>query len=249
MSKYDLKKIIPSVGLAMAILLSGCGEKSECEIPARHVHKYTKPITDEIIIETYLDDEYLNISGYYWNEEYIEINKVDEALYRQLNSRFLFDGVTNWDYLFYFMASNHDYLMYFYEYTEVVYHTKKDSEGNEKVEREEIHHEGWHTNPYDSNNTGDVRVYHPRYYGYKVVYENGRFRLEKSREVDDIREVINDYPYFSENCVTEVFAKFHRSPYELPYLTPADFNAFVGPDLSNPNLDTGRVRTNDSNMR
>lgn len=35
---------------------------------------------------------------------------------------------------------------------------------------------------------------------------------------------------------------FYRSKYDLPYLTPEDFGVFVGPDLSNLNLETGVTR-------
>ena len=87
--------------LALTIFLTGCGKKSECEIPTRHVHKYTKQVTDNITIEKYLDDEHLSVWGYNWNEDYIEITKNDEALYKTLRSRSLFDGVTNWNYLYY----------------------------------------------------------------------------------------------------------------------------------------------------
>ena len=77
MEKNISRQIIPYI-LTLSMILSGCGEKSECELPSRHVHKYTKQISDDISIERYMDDERLKVYGYNWNQEYIEINKHDE---------------------------------------------------------------------------------------------------------------------------------------------------------------------------
>lgn len=240
--KFDLKRVLP-FALTATILLSGCSEKSECDIPTRHVHRYTKEISDDIIIESYFDDEHLTLwSGYNWNEDYIEINKVDEALYKLLNNKRLFDGATNWNYLFNVMASKKDYLMFYYYYTTIETYTTTDSDGKTTTHTRVVEHSGWHSNPYDSDNTGKTRLYHHRFYGYRVIYENGKFKLEQSPAVDDIREIINDYPYFSEDCVTEVYETFNFSKYELGKLSPEDFNTFKGPDLSNPDLNLGQVR-------
>lgn len=241
MNKSALKKVMP-FALTATILLSGCGKKSGCEIPTSHVHKYTKVVTDDITIEAYFDDEHLNLSGYTWNADYIEINKVDEALYKALYSKGLFDGKTNWDYLYNQMAIHHDYLEFYYEYTAVESYTEVDSEGNTTVKTRTVEHDGWHTDPNDLNNTGKTRLNHHRYYGYRVIYKDGKFKLEQSPAVDDIREIIDDYPYFSEYCVTEVYKTFNFNRSELKYLSPDDFDTFTAPDLENPNLDTGISR-------
>lgn len=233
-------KIMP---LALAlVLLAGCGEKSQCEIPSRHVHKYTKEFEDGTSIVNYLDEEYLSTYGYNWSEEYIEINKVDEEIYRLLNSKLLFDGVDNWEYLFNQMASYHDYLRYYYYYTTYETRTKTDSKGNTITYTETVVHEGWHNNKYDSNNTGKVRLYHHKFYGYRVIYDNGRFKLEQSPLADDIRQFIYDYPYIGERPVTEVYETFYKSKYELWDLTPEDFDIFGQPDLDNPDLDANLLR-------
>lgn len=180
--------------------------------------------------------------GYEWTEEYLEINKVDEEIYKLLNGSYLFDGVTNWDYLFNQMGSYQDYLRYYYYYTTVETRVKTDSKGNTTTELETVVHEGWHSNKYDSNNTGKVRFYHHQFYGFRIIFKDGRFMLDRSPLVDDIREIIEDYPYFKEQPVSEVYETFHKSRYELFDLTPEDFNTFGHPDLSNPNLDKGVSR-------
>lgn len=249
MKKYNLKRVMP-LALTATIFLSGCGEKSECDIPTRHVHKYTKQITDEIAIETYVDDEHLSLfGGYIWNEDYIEINKVDEKIYKLLKDNGLFEGTTNWNYLFNVMASKKDYLMFYYHYTTVETYTETDSEGNIEVKTRTVEHNGWTANPYDSNNTGRTRLFHHRFLGYKIVNENDKFKLKKSPAVDDIREIIMEYPYFKEDCTIEVYEEFLFNKYELGNISPYDyFNNFKGPDLDNPNLENNksleRKRTN-----
>ena len=241
MKNLVLRKLTP-LALATALVLSGCSKKSECEIPSRHIHRYTKQITGNIEIERYIDSESLTVSGYNWNQDYIEMTKEDEALYKLLNSKGLMEADENWDYLYYKMANNHDYLKFYYEYDTVETYTETDSEGNVEVHTRTVHHDGWHTNPNDSDNTGKTRLYHHRYYAYRVVYKNGKFVLEKSPEVDDIREVLADYPYVSESCVTEVYEQFKFNRRELKYLNPEDFDTFNHPDLSNTSMNINPVK-------
>lgn len=139
------------------------------------------------------------------------------------------------------MATHHDYLLFYYEYTTVESYTTTDSDGNVEIKTRTVHHDGWHSNPYDSDNTGKTRLYHHRYYGYRIVYKDGKFKVEQSPLVDDIREIINEYPYFSENCVTTVYEQFRFSEWELPYLSPEDFDIFVGPDLENKTLHIEKI--------
>ena len=61
--------------------------------------------------------------------------------------------------------------------------------------------------------------------------------VNENPAVDDIREIINEYQYFPEDCVTEVYETFKFNKSELPYLTPSDFDTFNGPDLSNKSIE------------
>ena len=240
MNKRFYKNLIP---IAITItLLSSCSEKSKCELPTSHVHKYTKEITDEITIQTYKDQEFLNSYGYHWNEEHIEINKVDEEVYKIIGNKGLFEGCTNWEYLFNTMASKKDYLKFFYEYDVIETYYEKDSDGNSIPRTRKVHYDGWTTNPYDPNNTGRTRLYHHKFYGYRIICENGKFKLEQSELVDDVREVINSYPYFTEDFDSEVYETFRFSRFELGSLSVEDFDVFEHPDLNNPNLELGPTR-------
>ena len=220
--------------LASTLLLSGCSKKADCDIPAKHVHKYVKEVNDDITIEKYLDNEHLVVNGYNWTDNIIEINKEDEKLYKRLYG--LFDGTTNWDYLFYRMAKSHDYLEFYYEYDTEETRTRTNSDGETETYTETVHHSGWHQNAYDSDNTGRTRLCHHRFYGYAVVLQNGKYKLVKSPLVDDIRYIIDYYPYFSEYCTEIVSKEFRFNKYELRYLTPEDFDTFEGPDLSTKDI-------------
>ena len=148
----------------------------------------------------------------------------------------MFLGRDNWDYLYNLMAAQEDYLEFFYEYDTIETYTETDSDGNTETKTRTVHHEGWHTNPYDSDNTGRVRLYHHRFYGYKIIYKNNKFSKVSSYAVDDIREIMDEYPYFPENCVTEVYEEFRFGRWDLPDLSPDDFNTFNHPDLNNKSM-------------
>lgn len=235
MNKLSLVKIAPYVLMA-GLTISGCGEKSECELPSRHVHKYVKQFDNDIKIEKYMDKETLDYFGYHWTDDYIEITKDDEKVYKIIDRKGLFEGKNNWEYLYNKMATHHDYLEFYYEYTTIETYTVTDDDGNVEVKTRIVEHNGWHRNPYDSDNTGKTRLYHHRYYGHRIVNKNGKFKLEESPAVDDIREVIEMYPYFSEDCISLVYEQYRFSKYELPYLRPEDFDVFKQPDLGNKSL-------------
>ncbi len=241
MKRFKLQRIVPYV-LISTMLLTGCGKKSDCNLPTRHVHLYTKDINNEISISTYFDDERLERSGFNWTEDYMEITKTDEAFYKLLNSKNLFNAKDNWDYLYRVMASHHDYLMFYYEYETTEVYTETDSKGNVTMHTRTVTHSGWTSNSKDSDNTGKTRLYHHRYYGYRINFVNGKYVLERSPLVDDIREVINDYPYVGEENCEEVYESYKFQRRELPYLSPTDFNAFDHPDLSNTTPSLGRSK-------
>ena len=73
--------------LSLLLLLSGCGEKSECELPTRHVHKYTKRANNGITITRYIESEDLRLQGYKWNEDHININTIDADRFKESSDK------------------------------------------------------------------------------------------------------------------------------------------------------------------
>lgn len=235
----DYKKRVISSAILLAILLNGCGKKAECDIPTQHVHRYVKEITDDIDIERYMEEEYLDIYGYKRCDDYIEITETDEKFYNLLERNSLFVGKDNWDYLYYKMSNLHDYLKFYYEYDVVETRTVTDSEGNSHVETYTVHYDGWTDNPNNSDNTGKTRLYHHKYFGYRVVKNNNKFTLEKSPLVDDIREIIDEYPYLCERCEATVYKEFRFNRHKLNQLKPEDFDVFSQPNLESNELHPG----------
>ena len=105
MDRQKKNSLISSLILG-SFLLTGCGEKSECELPTRHVHKYIKNFSNGSAITKYLDSEDLDNFGYKWTDNYILVNKVDEKFYHEVANMFL--GRDNWDYLYNLIAAQED---------------------------------------------------------------------------------------------------------------------------------------------
>ena len=244
MKKYSLKRAVPYV-LITSMLLTGCGKKSDCSDPTSHVHLYTKNYSNGITISTYFDDEHLTRSGYEWHPDCIYINEDDESFYKEKNSRNLFEAKDedNFRYLYRLMASKHDYLMFYYEYDEEIEYTTKDEDGNEVKHKETVHRDGWTSNAYDSNNTGKTMLCHYRYFAYRILFDEAKhnFYLDRSHAVDDIRNVLIDYPYTCEDCTDVVSETYYFSRWELPHLNAEDFDRFNQPDLSNTTPYLGRT--------
>ncbi len=232
MKKYKLQRLVPYV-LISGLALSSCAQQSECALPARHIHLYTKPIDQGVIIEKYVDSEDLTRGDYNWQKDTIEITKTDEELFRLLGNNDLFSAYNNWQYLKYEMAHHHDFMEFYYHYTTTRIVTTTDSKGKTHTKLVTDTHSGWTDNPSYMHNTGRLRIGHHRYYAYRVNFTNNGFQLEKSKLVDDIREVMEEYPYVRENGNEVVYKEYEVRKEQLPYLKLQDIDPFTGPDLSN----------------
>lgn len=237
-----VKRILPL--LAIPFILTGCARKSDCKLEDDHIHKYTYGDGDKRIV-TYIDGEYLKTrSGFNWTEEYKEIHSENEREFYKAK-RDLFEGKENWDYLYNHMANSHDYLEFYYYYEDSNYVvTYTDENGNDWGYWDYDVEEGWTRYPTHLGATGKTRVCHPRFYGYKIVPDgNGKYELIKSPLVDDIREIIDEYPYF-DNCPTEIVNDmeydFNRN--HLDTLNVSEISEYQGPNLESAELETGAFK-------
>jgi len=245
MKNIKVKKIMPRIValLFVPFILTGCGKKSDCDITTSHLHLYTKN-TEKGTISKYLDSEKLTYGNYNWNKDYIEITKEDENFYRAKGE--LFVGKDNWQYLFNTMKENSkDHLEFYYDYKTHYVVTMGSGKSRHTAIRSS-RHTGWSDDPTHRGVTGEVKVCHHRFYGYNIVLIDGEYQKVQSPLVDDIREIINDYPYFSEECVEIVDQKhdFTKNIDILPSLKVSDFNDFTGPDLSSPELNISEIKAN-----
>lgn len=238
MNKKDLEKIpylaIPYVigtGLFIGGMLAVPHQK-KCDLTSTyHVHLYTKEIGN-VKIQKWLNNE-SSTFFYAKQDDFLKATTLDLEVYDKLDDYNLFQGLDNMDFINYQILSNRDYMKFYYSYEET--RTIKDSEGKTKTVTET--HSGWSENPRHRGVTGKVRVHHKVYYAYKLVYNNKDLELEKSNPVDDIRTIINEYPYISENTNEEVTADFKFKTRELPYLNLEDFDPFYQPTIENNPLE------------
>lgn len=241
MNKPEIRKVYLKILslLSIPFMLSGCAKKSECPETQPHAHRYVNPKTG---VFTYISNfEYLQHDGYEWQEDYFLLNKDDVAFY--IEKKDLFYGPKNWKYLYSRMASKSDYLEFYYEYTTDDYVSQTDEDGNECGYWTTTTHTGWSRDPYDSDNTGRVRLCHNRFYGFRLVYKNGKYKREQSPLVDDIRDIIDEYPYFDLKGSEIVSKEFQFKRRDLPSLKVSDFNTFRAPNLANPDLYTDNSQT------
>lgn len=240
------KKVLPLV--IIPFILTGCSQKTDCEIPSRHVHKY---INNNNGIVKYIDLEQKEYGNYTRQNDYIEITNEDALFFKAKGN--LFEGKDNWRYLYKVMKNNSkDYLTFHYHYTTHSTYTTTDSKGNVQSHTQTHHHSGWSEDPTHRGVDGRVRINHHQFYGYRIVKKNGEYiPPEMSPLADDFREIINDYPFFfeykqdsitnlfdSENCVTEVYREYTFDKSILTRLSVSDFPVFNGPDLENKELYT-----------
>ena len=201
--KLNLKKFLSLKGTALALALTlsttaltGCSKKAECNITNPHAHLYT---SEQGYIR-YIDKEYLSYEGFTRNEESISIEG-EEELYRLLDKKDLLKISDNLDLILESQEKNKDYMEYRYRYIfmQPIPHTRKIG----KVTTTYFTYipmtrHSWTSNPNHSRLTGEQRLCHYVYIGYKIEKnEKGKYVLIPSDYVDDIREIMDEYPYIT----------------------------------------------------
>lgn len=203
--KLNLQKMFSLRGVALALVLStsvasltGCGKKADCSIDGRHAHLYTN---EEGYIR-YIDKEYLSYEGYERKEDYVSIEG-EEDFYKFLDKNNLMRIDDNLDVILAQQEANVDYMEYRYSYTYLqpiphIIRSGKTTTTYFTYIPQRRH--SWTSNPERSGLTGETRLCHYVYVAYQIVKdENGKYVLVPSPDVDDIREVMGEYPYVKES--------------------------------------------------
>lgn len=172
--------------------------KSNCGIESAHAHLY---INDEGYIR-YIPEEYLEYGDYQRTNGYINIEG-EEELYAFLDKNGLVRIEDNLDIISTQMEENKDYLEY--EYSFINYEKKPIANivgGVLHVSLVNMPFEdfAWTNNANHDNLTGRQRLCHYVYTGYKIeIDERGNYVLIPSEEVDDIREIADEFPYIKQD--------------------------------------------------
>lgn len=214
--------------LPIPFLLTGCTNEVDCNIPNDHVHKYIGS-NNRGTVETYLNSEYeqhevsyedgsLKFFKYVRKDDYLDITYDDKSLYEAKETMFI--GKENWDYLFNIMKAKRDFIKYEYEWND----------------GEDWHYDWTTKKPSKYDYNGRLRVYHYQFCGHRLVYKNGKWVNERSPFVDDIRDIIDDYPYFELDCYRTVYKTYNIKYDKLKDLKLEDIDEYKQPDLSTNEL-------------
>lgn len=197
--KKKFKKIIIS-GLIFSNLLtfSGCAKNVPCDISDIHAHYY---VNDDYI-GRYIVSEKSSVSGLNRTDNYISVTQEDVDLLKFINKNDLFKISENENAIENITANHEDYKEYRYRYHYLmpqptyIYNGK-----NMQIIYTYIPMTGhsWTTNT-TKDLTGEERICHYVYYGYKVVKnEKGIYEMIKSGPVDDLSQLTEGYDYIKGN--------------------------------------------------
>lgn len=212
--KNLLRKKLLLGALAFSLVgTTGCGKKADCNIEDPHAHLYT----NEEGYTRYINKEYIKYEGYIRSDDYINIEGQEE-LYKFLDKKNILKIEDNLDVILSKQEQNQDYIEYRYSYTyyqpishsytvnksTYIYYTYKP-----------MTRYSWTSDPNHRNLTGEQRLCHYVYTAYKIdKNEKGKYVLIPSNEVDNIKEVMDEYPYIKEKYYKIVNPK---NGYDLDY--------------------------------
>lgn len=197
------KKIFKNIiigGLIITNLLSfsGCAKNVPCDVQGNHAHYY---VNDDYI-GRYIVSEKSSLSGLNRLDNYIYVNEEEESLLEFINKKDLFKIDDNKNAIDNITDNQTDYKEYRYSYYYLIPIPITHSNGKTTYITYNyipmIGH-SWTNNPNRGNLTGEERVCHYVYYGYKVIKnDKGVYELEKSEPVDSIAELPEGYNYIKE---------------------------------------------------
>ena len=234
MNRKTLSKILPTM-LITTLLLTGCSKEQKCSNHDPHLHLYQKE-SYGTVLSTYLNSEVDELNGYTKTTDTLPMDDYDKAFYAAIGDKALFEGVYYWNYLYNLMVRHQDYIRFEniqYENVEIEVY---DKDGNRGTKHVLVPTKTYKEKPGAAGNTGVVRIYHYQYYGYKVEEIDGRLQLVKSPLVDDIREILSEYPYYTDTCYELQTKDIEFTPATLAFLSADSFTVFNHPDLTNTSM-------------
>lgn len=177
--------------LCSTTLLTGCSKKADCNIKDNHTHVY---VNEEGYVRD-INSEKLRVDGYDRTENYDLYD--NQELVDFITKKDLLRIDDNIDLINQVQNNNHDYIEYRYAYTTlmpIIHHSGKVT----YTTFIPITHHSWTSDANHSRLTGETRICHHVYVGYKIERnEKGKYILLQSEEVDDINTIKDEYPYIN----------------------------------------------------
>ncbi len=214
---YENFRRLKGAALALVMVtpfaLTGCGKKAECNVDGSHAHMYK----NESGVVRFIEKENLTYEGYTRYDDYISIED-QEDLYKYLTKKDLMRIDDNLDYVVNTQEAQHDFTEYRYRYTHLqpIPHFRKIGKVTSTYFTYiPVTRYSWTSDPNHSRLTGETRLCHYVYRAYKVgKNEKGKYVMIESPYVEDLREVMDEYPYMKKEFYTIVTTNGEVADYE-----------------------------------
>jgi hypothetical protein len=172
---------------------TACAKEVDRSIAEAHAHLYQ----NKAGYIRYIDEEYTKYKGYERKDDYILINGQEE-LYEVMKEHNLMRIDDNLELIQKQQEENKDYFEYRYKYTYMngipQFRTNGKTTSVYYVYYPVTRY-SWTTDENHSRLTGEMRLCHYTYTGYKIVEENGKLVVKSSQPVDDITSIMDEYPF------------------------------------------------------
>ena len=207
-AKFNTNQIITIAGLTIVslFLFSGCAKNVECNIEEPHAHNYVSDTS----FDRYVVSEREYIGEWFRTDDFVVIDEEAEKLIDFENKRDLFKIEENQQTIDNIISMQEDYMEYRYSYVYLVRYPITTKVGNVRITTYHYaRHTGYHwtSDPNHENLTGETRMVHHVYYGYKIEKnERGKYILVKSEPVDNLNDLPEGYDYIKEDFVVKVDA-------------------------------------------
>lgn len=208
-SKEKLKVkdiVIAGMLITSVFLFSGCAKNVECHIEETHAHKYVS----EQQLDKYVISEKEHIGSWGRLDDYILIDKKDEKLMDFINDNDLYIIQNNIDEIRQMASEKHDQTEYRYSYKQTILIPQIRKVGKVTTVTQMpyvVTNYSWTTDANHPNLTGEQREVHHMYQGYKIeVNEKGEYEIIASSFVENIEDLLPEYPYVSSDFIKTVNA-------------------------------------------
>jgi len=197
--------VIAGVLVSSLALFSGCAKNIDCGIEELHAHNYVS----SKMFDKYMVSEKEYKKSWYRTDEYIIIDEATKELIDFENKKGLYRISHNKDEIDAITSMHEDYKEYRYRYTymqpipHIVSNGKTTSTYYTYIPQTRY---SWTTDPNHSRLTGEERIVHYVYYGYKVVKdEKGKYKIIESKTYDDLNDLPEDFIYIKNKFYKKVY--------------------------------------------
>lgn len=205
--KIRVKNIVlGSLIVSSVFLFSGCAKNVECDIEPLHAHRYVS----ENYLDKYVVSEKEHIGSWGRLDDYILVSKEEAELIDFINDKDLYEIESNKEEINNIISTKEDYIEYRYAYTynqPIPHHRKVGNITTVYYTYIPVTHHSWTSNPNHSRLTGEQRVVHHVYQGYKIITnEKGKYKAIGSEYVEKLEDLPSEYKYVKSNFCKKVYA-------------------------------------------